>query len=112
MDFSKKDLNYNDYLEEIRKVKDIGTIKETLEKLPGGEKVDPEKSKEELEKVERIILAMTDEERSRDTEFSNERREELADKAGVDVEEVHKLIRNFARVKLLMGTNIFRKKGE
>jgi signal recognition particle subunit SRP54 len=105
-----KKITYNDYLEEIRKVKDPEEIREVLKKIPGGEKVDVEASKSEIEKVEKIILSMNEEEREGDIEISNERREELAQKAGVDVEDVHKLIRGFARVKLLMkGMQRFKK---
>ncbi len=97
-----KKITYNDYLEQIRKVKDPEEIKEVLKKIPGGEKINVEASKEEIEKVEKIILSMSDDEREGDIDITNERREEIAIKAGVDVEDVHKLIRGFARVKLLM----------
>jgi signal recognition particle subunit SRP54 len=93
-----------DYLEQFRRVRKMGSIQSLLEMIPGAKgAVDPEAIDErDLKKEEAIILSMTPAERANYRIIGPGRRTRIARGSGTAVFEVNKLLKKFEKTKLMM----------
>jgi signal recognition particle subunit SRP54 len=64
--------------------------------------VDSEAAEKELKKVEAIILSMTPQERHNHAMLNGSRRKRIAKGSGTSVEDINKLIKQFAQMKTVM----------
>ncbi len=100
----KSQFDFNDYLEYMGQMKNMGGIGEILKHLPGmsGRMQMPEIDEKQVNRVEAIILSMTNEERANPNILNPSRKNRIAKGAGVDISEVNKLIKGFEQSKKMM----------
>jgi signal recognition particle subunit SRP54 len=91
---------YQDYLNQIQMVKKMGSFKSILSMLPGVPNLDGLNfDDKELQKIEAIILSMTENERSEECELIPSRRRRVAQGSGTHVDDVNKLVKSFKQAK-------------
>jgi len=107
----KADFNLEDFLEQMKQIKKLGSMESILGMLPGmnGVKLDGEAEKA-MGRTEAIILSMTKKERLKPEILNGNRRLRIAKGAGVKVVEVNQLIKQFQQMqkmmKMLKGGNM------
>ncbi len=91
----------NDLLEQFRQIKKMGSLKNILSMLPGMDKQlrDIDIDDRQMLRVEAVIQSMTAKERSKPDIINASRKRRIAAGAGVSVEEVNKLLRQFEQMK-------------
>ena len=100
----KQQFTLQDYLDQLRQVKKLGSIKSILGMI-GIDDQAIEKAKideREFVRAEAIILSMTLEEREEPDILNGKRRRRIADGAGTTVQEVNKFIKKYTDTKLVM----------
>lgn len=103
------DFDLNDFLDQMRQIKKMGPLQNVLGMLPGiGSKLKGvEVDENALKKPEAIICSMTKKERKNPSILNASRRKRIALGAGVTVQDVNQLIRQFEQmqkvVKQMMG---------
>ena len=104
--FSKNSFGFDDYLESMNQMKNMGGISSVLSMLPGigGQMKDIESMVDEkdMARKEAIILSMTPRERSHPEILNPSRKARIAKGAGVDVAEVNRLVKQFEQAKKMM----------
>ena len=91
----------NDFLEQFRQVKDMGSIEQLMGMIPGmkpGALKDAQIDEKALGKTEAIILAMTPKERQKPDIINASRKKRIAAGSGTSVVEVNKLLRQFEQM--------------
>lgn len=105
----KAEFDFNDYLEYMKQIKNMGGISSILGMLPGmgmGNQLKnvavPDDAEANLKKVEAIILSMTLKERSKPDILNPSRKNRIARGAGVDISDVNRVIKQFDQMKKMM----------
>jgi signal recognition particle subunit SRP54 len=107
----KADFNLEDFLEQMKQIKKLGSMDSILGMLPGmnGVKMDGEAEKA-MARTEAIILSMTKQERRKPEILNGNRRMRIAKGSGVKVVEVNQLLKQFQQMqkmmKMLKGGNM------
>lgn len=98
------DIDLNDFLEQMQQMKKMGPLSNVLGMLPGiGSKLkDVEIDDKALKKPEAIIRSMTMKERTNPNILNASRRKRIAAGAGVTVQDVNALIRQFDQMRTMM----------
>jgi signal recognition particle subunit SRP54 len=101
-----------DWLDQIRGMKKMGSMKKVLEMLPGmAGKIDEESIDEEgVKREEAIILSMTRKERGNHLIIGPSRRKRIAAGSGTSVAEVNRLLKKFEKTRLMMRKMVKNKK--
>ena len=104
--------DYNDLLEQFRQVKKMGPLKSVISKLPGMDKQlkNVDIDDRQIDRLEAIILSMTEEERRKPSIINPSRKRRIAAGSGMKVEDVNKLIKQFETTKKMVRS-IKQKKG-
>lgn len=91
----------NDLLDQYKQIKKMGSIKSILSMMPGMEKQvrDADIDERAILRMEAIITSMTKKERSKPDILNASRRRRIAAGAGVSVEEVNKLIKQYDQMR-------------
>ena len=91
----------NDLLEQFKQIKKMGSLKSILSMIPGMEKQirDVDIDDRALLRIEAIITSMTKKERAKPDILNASRRKRIAAGAGVTVEDVHKLMKEYEQMK-------------
>ncbi len=95
----------NDYLEQFRQVKGIGSLDEIVGMLPGikpGALKDAKIDDKVMAHTEAIILSMTDYEREHPNVINGSRRKRIAMGSGTSVEEVNRLLRQYDQMSKMI----------
>ncbi|MDM7456093.1 MAG: signal recognition particle protein [Tepidimonas sp.] len=96
-----------DFLEQIRQMKKMGGLSSLLDKLPtqlaakAGE-ADLDRAEKDIRRKEGIICAMTPEERRKPELIKASRKRRIAAGAGVQVQEVNRLLKEFEQMQAMM----------
>jgi signal recognition particle subunit SRP54 len=100
----KSQFDFNDYLEYMAQMRNMGGIGEILKHLPGmsGKMQMPEIDEKQINRVEAMILSMTKEERANPNILNPSRKNRIARGAGVDIADVNKLIKGFEQSRKMM----------
>ena len=103
----KASFGFDDYLESMNQMKNMGGISSVLSMMPGfgGSKMkDIEGMIDEsaLAKTEAIILSMTPKERSNPDLLNPSRKKRIAAGAGVDISEVNRLVKQLEQSRKMM----------
>jgi len=102
----KNDFTLEDFRDQLRAVRKMGSIGEILGMIPGMKKLmkgaDLAGAEGELKKVEAIIDSMTKQERRNALILNASRRKRIADGSGTSVAEVNKLIKQFMQTKKVL----------
>ena len=104
--FRKNTLGFDDYLESMNQMKNMGGLSSVLSMLPGiGSQVkdlDSMVDEKDMARKEAIILSMTPRERSHPEILNPSRKYRIAKGAGVDVAEVNRMVKQFEQAKKMM----------
>jgi len=100
----KETLTLDDWLEQIRAVKKMGSIQKMLEMIPGmaGQINEEALNKEDLKHQEAILSSMTRKERANYLIIGPSRRSRIARGSGTSVAEVGRLIKKFEKMRTMM----------
>jgi len=102
----KNEFDLEDFQSQLKQMKKLGSLEQILSMLPGAgqmkklKKLKPDEK--ELVKVEAIINSMTKEERRNYKIINGSRRQRIARGSGSKVQDVNRLLKNFAQTKKLM----------
>ncbi|MBR0227756.1 MAG: signal recognition particle protein [Clostridia bacterium] len=107
------DFDLNDFLDQMRQLKKMGPLSSVLGMLPGiGSKLkDVEVDEGALKKPEAIICSMTLKERHNPAILNASRRKRIAAGAGVSVQDVNALMRQFEQMQKMMKQMMGNKRG-
>jgi signal recognition particle subunit SRP54 len=102
----KGQFSLEDFLEQLRAMKKLGSLESLVGMLPGGveaiKKVDMNKQEKEFRRMEGIICAMTPQERRTPQILNAKRRIRIAKGSGVQVSEVNNLLNKFNQMQQMM----------
>lgn len=110
---SPTDFDLNDFLDQIAQIKKMGPLQNVLGMLPGiGSKLkDVEVDDNAFKKPEAIIRSMTMRERRNPALLNASRRKRIAAGAGVTVQDVNALMRQYDQMKQMMKQMMGNKRG-
>jgi len=100
----KETLTLEDWLQQLRSVKKMGSLKSMLNMLPGmaGQISEEDIDKAELKSQEAILSSMTRKERANHLIIGPSRRARIARGSGTSVAEVARLLKKFEKMKVMM----------
>lgn len=102
----KEEFDLEDLLEQLRRIRKMGSIRELVEALPGftalAGRLDEEEAERKLRRMEAIILSMTPEERRRPEIIDGSRRRRIARGSGTTPQEVNQLLNQFFEMRRLL----------
>ncbi len=105
----KENLNFEDFLAQLRRLKKLGPLENLLEMLPGHANVPAHlkgnlaaSSGKEMKRTEAIIQSMTVAERRRPDLINAGRKRRIAAGSGTDVSHVNELLRKFDSARKMM----------
>nr|WP_314463259.1 signal recognition particle protein [uncultured Clostridium sp.] len=100
----KAEFDYNDFLDQMTQVKNMGGMASIMSMMPGmGQMKDMDIDEKAMDRVEAIILSMTNKERTNPDLMKNaSRKQRVAQGAGVDISEVNRIVKQFDQMKKMM----------
>ena len=102
----KAQFGFDDYLESMKQMRNMGGISSVLSMLPGmGNKmkdIEGMIDEKDLARKEAIILSMTPKERSNPDLLNLSRKRRVAAGAGVDISEVNRFVKQFEQARKMM----------
>ena len=101
----KNDFTLDDFLEQLRQVRKMGSMSEIVKMIPGMSKAlpkDVEIDERDLSRVEAIICSMTQVERRRPDVLNGSRRKRIALGSGTQVADVNRLVKQFDASRQMM----------
>jgi signal recognition particle subunit SRP54 len=100
----KNDFTLDDFLEQLRTVRKMGSMNDIMKMIPGLSKALPnvDIDEKDVKKVEAIICSMTRRERSRPDILNGSRRKRIAAGSGTQVADVNRLVKQFEASRQLM----------
>ncbi len=100
----KAEFDYNDFLDQMSQVKKLGGMTSIMSMMPGmGQMKDMDFDEKAMDRVEAIILSMTNKERTNPELMKNaSRKQRVAKGAGVDISEVNRIVKQFDQMKKMM----------
>ncbi|RLB11947.1 MAG: signal recognition particle protein [Deltaproteobacteria bacterium] len=102
----KREFDLEDFLHQLRQIKKLGSLEQILSMLPGFNQMKQFKKlqvdEKELIKIEAIINSMTKEERRNYKIINASRKRRIAKGSGTTVQDVNRLLKNFAQTKKLI----------
>lgn len=101
---AKDQFNFDDFLAQIQQIKKMGNLKDLAGMIPGMGKVlkDIDIEDDAFKHVEAIIYSMTKEERADASLIDGSRRKRIATGSGTSVQEVNRLLKQFADTRKMM----------
>ena len=114
--FQEADFNFEDFRDQMRKMRKIGSLESILKLIPGmgglrqklGDMQVPEK---EMAKVEAIINSMTHAERRAPKIINGSRKQRIAKGSGTSVAQINQLLKQFETMRTMMKKLSTGKKG-
>jgi signal recognition particle subunit SRP54 len=101
----KNDFTLDDFLDQLRQVRKMGSMAEIVKMIPGMQKMMPkdlEIDEKDVGRVEAIICSMTRQERRRPDILNASRRKRIALGSGTQVAEVNRLVKQFEASRQMM----------
>ena len=109
----RNEFDLEDFRSQLKQIKKLGSLEDIMGMIPGMGKLKKMKGfspdESELVRVEAIINSMTGEERRRYKIVNGSRKKRIAKGSGTTVQDVNRLLKNFAQTKKMMEQ--FTKKG-
>lgn len=107
--FRKDEFTLDDFLDQMQQVKKLGSLEQILGMIPGMgnlkkqlEGADIDLNGKEIRRIEAIIRSMTPQERADIKIIDGSRRKRIARGSGTSVQEVNKLLKQFAEMRKMM----------
>ena len=108
----KAEFTFDDFLSQMQALKKMGPMSQVMGMLPGMSKLPAVGDIDQyLPRIEAIIKSMTAQERNDPTVINGSRRRRIAQGSGTSVQEVNKLVKQFADVRKMMKQMGSGKKG-
>jgi signal recognition particle subunit SRP54 len=103
----KGQFTLEDFLEQLRQMKKLGSLESIVGMLPGGAEMlkqqgDLSKQEREFRRMEGMVCAMTFKERRNPAILNAKRRQRIAKGSGVTVAEVNTMLNKFAQMQQMM----------
>ncbi len=103
----KAQFGFDDYLESLHQMNNMGGISGVLKMLPGVGNAQMKQLQDavdetQMSRIEAMILSMTPKERSNPEILNQSRKQRIAAGAGVDISEVNRLVKQFDQSKKMM----------
>ncbi len=102
----KMDFDFNDYLTSMEQMNNMGGISSILNMLPGighkARELEGMIDEKAMDRTKAIILSMTPQERSNPSLLNVSRKARIAKGAGVELQEVNRLVKQFEQSKKMM----------
>ena len=101
---AKSQFGLDDFLEQIKKIKQMGDIKDMVSMIPGASKAmgDAEIDNDSFKHIEALIYSMTPKERSNPKIIDVSRKKRISKGSGLDVQELNKLLKQFEQMSKMM----------
>jgi signal recognition particle subunit SRP54 len=102
----KGEFTLEDFLEQLRAMKKLGSLESVMKMLPGGaealKQVDIGKQEKEFKRMEGMVCSMTKKERLNPTILNAKRRQRIAAGSGVSVTELNTMLNKFFQMQAMM----------
>ena len=104
----KAEFDFNDYLDSMEQMRNMGGISSILNMLPGvgakmkGQDLESMVDEKDMARKEAIVLSMTPKERENPDLINPSRKQRIAKGAGVDIAEVNRFIKQFEQSRKMM----------
>lgn len=100
----KAEFGFDDFLSQMQQIKSMGGIADLLSMIPGisSQMKNVDIDDKAMDRIEAIIYSMTPEERSNPSLLNPSRKKRIADGAGVSMQEVNKLCKQFEQSRKMM----------
>ncbi|WP_255558905.1 signal recognition particle protein [Horticoccus luteus] len=99
----KADFNLEDFLSQMQQVKKMGSMQSIIGMMPGMSGVAlPDDAERQMGRTEAIIKSMTIQERRKPEILNGNRRQRIANGAGVKIVEVNQLLKQFQQMQKMM----------
>lgn len=109
--FLKNKFDLEDFLEQLKEVKKLGSLADIVEMIPGAPKdVDLAGSEKSMKRTEAIIHSMSLQERRTPKLLNYSRKQRIARGSGTTVQEINKLLKSYDQMKDMLKK--FNKKGK
>ena len=101
---AKNQFSFSDFLKQIQQIKKMGNLKDLAGMIPGMGKAlkDVQIEDDAFKHIEAIIYSMTPAEREDPALLNGSRRKRIANGSGTDIQEVNRLIKQFAETRKMM----------
>lgn len=100
----KAEFDFNDFLDQMNQIKKMGGMSSIMSMMPGMPQMkgDMDIDDSAMDRVEAIILSMTKEERANPSILNPSRKQRIARGAGVGIQEVNRIVKQFDQMKKMM----------
>ena len=102
----KNEFTLEDFRDQLRAVKKMGSIGDLLKMIPGMKKLakggELDGAQDELKRIEAIIDSMTNQERNNHLILNGSRRKRIAKGSGTSVSEVNKFLKQYTQARKMM----------
>jgi signal recognition particle subunit SRP54 len=103
----KNEFTLEDFRDQLRQVRKMGSLESILGMIPGMNKLkvadaDMQQGEKEMKRVDAIIGSMTSKERMNHTIINGSRRARIARGSGTQVQDVNRLLKQFAEMQKMM----------
>ncbi len=100
----KAEFDFNDFLDQMNQIKKMGGMSSIMSMMPGMPQMkgDMDIDDSGMDRVEAIILSMTKEERANPSILNPSRKQRIARGAGVGIQEVNRIVKQFDQMKKMM----------
>jgi signal recognition particle subunit SRP54 len=101
----RSEFTLDDFRDQIRQLRKMGPLEQVLSMIPGAASVkgvDVERGEQEMKRTLAIIDSMTPRERADPSVMNGSRRKRIARGSGTGVEDVNRLLKQFAQARKLM----------
>lgn len=101
---AKSQFGLDDFLDQIKKIKQMGDIKDMVSMIPGASKAmgETEIDNDSFKHIEALIYSMTPKERSNPKIIDVSRKKRISNGSGLEVQELNKLLKQFNQMSKMM----------
>ena len=101
---AKSQFGLDDFLDQIKKIKQMGDIKDMVGMIPGASKAvgDAKIDNDSFKYIEALIYSMTPKERSNPKIIDNSRKKRISNGSGLEIQELNKLLKQFEQMSKMM----------
>jgi signal recognition particle subunit SRP54 len=100
----RAEFTFDDFLDQLQQIRNMGPLGDVLSMIPGMNKIPNAKNVDdgELVRIEAIIRSMTPAERNKPQILNGSRRRRIASGSGTTIQEVNRLLKQFAEMQKMM----------
>ena len=104
--FRTQSFTFDDFLEQLSQVKQMGPLDEILKMLPGANKIkgleNAKVDEKQMDRVEAIIYSMTTQEKTNPEIINGARKKRIAKGSGTSIQDINRLLKQFEEMKKMM----------